>query len=138
MIRVAVAYENGEIGGHFGHCTCFAIYEYGESVDDVTKTLVDASALHGHEQMVQLMVEQGVVAVICQTMGEAAIQLLLENSIYPVPGYAGDADTAADMLVTGQLQLGNPGGCGGGCGGCGGGCHGGDEEGCGCGGGCGC
>ena len=29
-MKVAVAYNNGEIHGHFGHCEMFAVYEYGE------------------------------------------------------------------------------------------------------------
>ena len=29
-MKVAVAYDNGEIFGHFGHCETFAVYEYGE------------------------------------------------------------------------------------------------------------
>ena len=29
-MKIAVAYQDGEIFGHFGHCPMFAIYEYGE------------------------------------------------------------------------------------------------------------
>ena len=52
--------------------------------------------------------------------------------IIPVAGYCGDADTAAQLLVIGQLPTSDGGGCSG--------CHGGDEGGedCGCGCGCGC
>jgi predicted Fe-Mo cluster-binding NifX family protein len=44
-VRIAVAYENGEIYGHFGHCPMFAVYEYGEYVNECEKKLVDTSAL---------------------------------------------------------------------------------------------
>ena len=132
---IAVAYDNGEIGEHFGHATMFALYVYdGEDVSQVTKTLLDCSDRHGHQAMAELMREHGVDAVICGNMGQEAYDLLMEYRILPVPGYCGDADTAADMLVTGQLPIQAGGTCGGGCGGCGGGCHGGGES---CCGGCG-
>ena len=136
-MRVAVSYKDGEIFEHFGHCQCFAIYEYGDSVDDCTKTLVDCSDRHGHKAMADLMREQQVDAVISRSMGSEARSLMLSYSIVPGAGYCGLADTAADMLVTGQLPvIDGAGSCSGGCGGCGGGCHHDDGGECGCGGGC--
>ena len=139
-MRIAVAYDNGEIYGHFGNCAMFAVYDYEDNTDinSVKKVLVDSSDRHGHRAMAALMHEQKIDAVIAGNMGAEAKSLLLSMCIVPVVGYCGDADTAADMLVTGSLPLDGTqtGGCGGGCGGCGGGCH--HEEGgdCGCGGGC--
>lgn len=136
-MKIAVAYKDGEICEHFGHCETFAIYEYGETVADCTKTLLDSSALHGHKAMADLMRDNGVEAVLCGSMGAEAKSLLLSYAIVPVAGYCGDADTAADMLVTGQLPVSDGGACSGGCGGCGGGCHHDEDGGCDCGcGGC--
>ena len=134
-MKVAVAYNQGEIHGHFGHCDTFAIYEYGEYVSDCVKTLVETGERQGHQAMADLMREQDVAAVIAGNMGPEAKALLLSYGIVPVVGYSGDADTAADLLVTGQLPV-NPGegGCGGGGGGCGGSCGGDDGCSCGCGG----
>ncbi len=136
-MKVAVAYDNGEIHGHFGHCDMFAVYEYGEYVYECTKTLVETGERQGHQAMADLMREQGVDAVIVGNMGGEAKALLLSYGIVPVTGYSGDADTAADLLVTGQLPV--SGGEGGGCS-CGGSCNCGSDggEGCSCGGGCGC
>ena len=104
-MKVAVAYDNGEIYGHFGHCDMFAIYEYGEYVHECTKTLVETADRQGHQAMADLMREQGVDAVICGNMGGEGKALLLSYGIVPVVGYSGDADTAADLLVTGQLPI---------------------------------
>jgi len=133
-MKVAVAYNQGEIHGHFGHCDTFAIYEYGEYVSDCVKTLVETGERQGHQAMADLMREQDVAAVIVGNMGPEAKALLLSYGIVPVVGYSGDADTAADLLVTGQLPV-NPGegGCGGSCGsGCSCGCGGGGGCSCGC------
>lgn len=145
-MRVAVAYENGEIFGQFGQCPTFAVYEYGEFVNDCVKKLVDTSALSGETAMADRMRELEVDAVLCGEMSGEGRALLLSSCIVPVVGYTGNADIAADLLVTGRLPVnpGEAGGCGGGCGGCGGGCACGDDGGCGCGdeggcgGGCGC
>lgn len=133
---IAVAWDQGEIHGHFGHCPMFAVYQYGDSVNDCTKVLVDTSMLSGHTQMARKMKELGVDAVITGNMGGEAKAALLSLGIVPVAGYEGDADTAADLLVTGQLPLIPGEGCGGGCS-CGGSC--GSEGDCSCGdGGCAC
>ena len=137
-MKIAVTYKDGEIYEHFGHCETFAIYDYEQAdVNQVTKVLVDCSDRHGHQAMADLMRQQGVDAVICGNMGAEARALLLTYGIIPVAGYCGDADTAADLLITGQLPVfDDAGACGGGCGGGCGGCGGDDEGGCGC--GCGC
>ena len=33
-MKVAVAYDNGQIGEHFGHAETFAIFEYVDTVDN--------------------------------------------------------------------------------------------------------
>ena len=136
MIRIAVSYKDGEIYEHFGHSELFAIYEFDEhDLGASTKRLVDTSAMHGHQDMADLMKREKIDAVICGQMGDEARAVLLSYGIIPVPGYCGDADTAAELLVTGQLPPAD-GCCSGGCGGCSG-CHGDEEEG-GCSCGCGC
>ena len=135
-MKVAVAYNNGEIHGHFGHCEMFAVYEYGEYVTDCQKTLVETGDRQGHQAMADLMKEQGVEAVIAGNMGPEAKAALLSMGIVPIAGFAGSADDAADLLILGQLPLmGEGGGCSGGCAGCSG-CHG--DEPCDCGCDCGC
>lgn len=134
-MKVAVSYKDGEIFEHFGYAETFAIYDYaGADVDNCVKTLVESGHLHGHKQMAEFMKSLGVDAVISGNMGGEAKAQLLSFGIVPIAGYCGDADTAADLLVTGQLPIiesggacsGSCSGCGG-CGGCGGSCgH--DEE----------
>ena len=104
-MKIAVAYQDGEIYGHFGHCPMFAVYEYGDYVSDCKKTLVDTSMLSGHQAMAAKMKELDVAAVMAGNMGGEAKAELLSLGIVPIAGYSGDADTAADLLVTGQLPV---------------------------------
>lgn len=131
-MKIAVAYENGEIYGHFGHCPMFAVYEYGEYVNECEKKLVDTSALSGHQAMADKMRELDVDAVICGNMGGEGKALLLSYGIVPIVGYSGDADTASDLLVTGRLPVNPSEATGEGCS-CGGSCG----DGCSCGSSCG-
>ena len=140
---IAVAYTNGQINEHFGHAECFALYDFPDNeVEGSTKRLIECSDRHGHQAMADLMRDNNVDAVIVGNMGGEARAILLTYGIVPVAGYAGNADMAAEMLITGQLPIlpEGAGACGGGCGGCGGGCgcHDGEEsgEGHGCGGCC--
>ncbi len=133
-MRIAVAYQDGEIGEHFGHAKLFAIYDYAEAdVNRCTKKLVETGDRHGHQAMAELMREEKVDAVISGNMGGEAKAALLSMGIVPIAGFAGSADDAADLLILGQLPLMGEGGCSGGCAGCSG-CHG--DDGCDC--GCGC
>lgn len=139
---IAVAWDNGNIGEHFGHASMFALYNYaGANPEECEKRLIDCSDRHGHADMAKLMRENNVDAVIVGRMGSEARSALLSLGIVPVAGYEGDADTAADLLITGRLPIMDEdvacgGGCSGGCGGCHG-CHGEADDGeCGC--GCGC
>ena len=144
-MKIAVAYKDGEIFEHFGHAEMFAVYDYEEAnIEKCSKKLVSAEGLHGHADMAGLMKQENVDAVIVGQMGPEAKAMLLSLGIVPIIGYCGDADTAADMLMMGQLPIIDGAGCSGGCGGCSG-CGGhedGGDCGCGCGGhdegGCGC
>ena len=44
-MKIAVAYQDGEIFGHFGHCETFAVYEYGEYVTALVDSLEQALPL---------------------------------------------------------------------------------------------
>lgn len=135
-MKVAVAYNNGEIAENFSSCTVFASYNYtGEYVNECEKELIECPPMSDPTAMAELLTANSIEAVICGQMNADAKNILLSHGVVPIVGFCGDADTAADMLVTGQLSIGGDedGSCGGCCSGCSG-CGGGDEGGsCGCG-----
>lgn len=136
-MRIAVSYQDGQIGEHFGQAGMFAIYDYENAdVNRCTKYLVETGELSGHQAMAELMQREKVDAVISGNMGGEAKAALLSLGIVPIAGYMGNADDAADLLMLGQLPIlqgeGACGSCGASCGGCSG-CG---DAGCDC--GCGC
>ena len=106
-MRIAVAYDNGDIGLHFGHAEMFAVYDYEDGdVSRCVKTLVETGERHGHQAMAELMQSEGVDAVISGNMGGEAKAALLSLGIVPIAGFEGPADLAADLLVLGRLPIG--------------------------------
>ena len=100
-MKVAVAYNNGQIGEHFGHAECFAIYDYQDTnVDSCVKKLIDCTDRHGHQAMADLMRENDVDAVIVSQMGDEARALLLlqENGIIKLKDGAGITATKNDIV----------------------------------------
>ena len=133
-MKVAVAYDNGDIAENFGSCNVFASYNYtGEYVNEREKELLQCAPMSDPNTVAELLLANKIEAVICGNMSPDAKNILLSRGVSPVSGFCGDADTAADMLVTGQLPIGegaDSGGCGGCCSGCSG--CGSSEGGCGC------
>ena len=122
-MRIAVAYDDGLIGAHFGHADTFAVYDFEDmDVTRCTKRLVPTGERHGHQAMADLMRDEKVDAVISGNMGGEAKAALLSYGIVPVAGFEGPADLAADLLVLGKLPIAGAdadfatGSCGGSCG----------------------
>ena len=90
-MRIAVAYKDGEIFEHFGHCEMFAIYDYEDAdVNKCTKRLVETAGREGHKAMSDLMREEKIDAVIAGNMGGEAKALLLSYGIIPIVGFLAD------------------------------------------------
>ena len=141
-MRIAVAYNNGEVNGHFGQTEQFKLY----SVEDgqvLGSTVVDSEG-EGHSALASFLAAFAVDAVICGGIGDGAQNALSAAGIEVVSGVEGDADKAVESYLKGEItsagvncqkeESGEGCGCGGNCGeGCGS-----EEGGCGgCGGGCG-
>ena len=131
-MKIAVAYDNGNVFQHFGKSEMFKIYDV-EGGQVVSGEVMDSNGV-GHEALAGLLAEKGVRVVICGGMGAGAQAALEEAGIEAVSGAEGNADEAVEKYLKGELvsagmncdhhheeEEGHScGGCGGGCGGCGG------------------
>ncbi|MCR4612082.1 MAG: hypothetical protein K5644_09315 [Lachnospiraceae bacterium] len=133
---VAVTYDNDKIDEHFGHAKLFKLYEIQDG-NVVDSAVVSNYGEGGHEAACLLMEDYNVAVVICDNIGESAVQGLQDLSISVIPNIEGLCDDAVEAFLTGKLMMQAQGmGCascgtdaGGaccgsdsGCGGCAGGC----------------
>lgn len=100
-MRIAVAYENGQVFQHFGHCARFKLYE----VEDgrVVSTKVIDAAGSGHSLLAGFLMMNGVDELICGGIGGGAQQALAAAGIRLYAGVTGSADAAAQALAEGKL-----------------------------------
>lgn len=67
-MKVAAAYENGEVFQHFGHTKQFKVYEI-EDGKVVSSEIVETNG-QGHSALADFLHEQAVSTVICGGIGE--------------------------------------------------------------------
>lgn len=101
-MRIAVAFENGEVFQHFGHTSQFRLYdiENGKITGEQT---VDTEG-SGHGALAGFLKAAGVDALICGGIGMGARMALEEAGIKLHAGVEGSADEAAKALAEGTLS----------------------------------
>ncbi len=133
-MKIAVAYDNGEVFQHFGRTENFKVYTVEEN-EIVSSEVIDAEG-NGHSALAGLLAGNGVDLVLCGGIGDGAQSALAEAGIQVCSGVEGDADVAVVNFLAGELtsagtncdhhdheeEGGCGGDCAGGCSGCGGGC----------------
>lgn len=102
-MKIAVAFENGQIYQHFGHTEQFQVYEV-ENGAVVGKTVEDTNG-SGHGALAGFLRQLGVDAVICGGIGGGARQALAEAGIRLYGGVSGGCDEAVDALLAGTLEF---------------------------------
>ena len=101
-MKIAVASVGTEVGGHFGHCEHFRIY----TVEDgkiVGEELV-ANPEHKPGFLPGFLGDMGVEVVIAGGMGAHAVSLFRERNIKTMMGVQGDARTAVEQYLKGELK----------------------------------
>lgn len=101
-MKIAVTYENGEIFQHFGHTEQFKIYEVnGKEI--VGEKIINTNG-SGHGLLGELLISEGVNALICGGLGSGARNILEENNIKIYPGVIGNADNAVKDFIAENLK----------------------------------
>ena len=100
-MKIAVTYENGEVFQHFGHTEQFKIYEVAEG--KVLSSRVVGTDGAGHGALAGFLSRNGVQALICGGIGGGAQAALAEAGIALYGGVSGDADSAVEALLAGNL-----------------------------------
>ena len=100
-MKIAVAYDNGNIFQHFGRTEFFKVYEVEE--DKVVSSEVIGSNGVGHGALAGLLAEQSVDVLICGGIGGGAQAALTEAGVELCAGAQGDADQAVEAYLKGEL-----------------------------------
>lgn len=102
MLKIAVASEKDMVTEHFGHCLNFNIFEAEN------RQIVDSKSIPnpGHKPgfLPNFLNDLGVNVVISGGMGGGAVDLFNEKGIEVIVGARGDARTAAEQYLQGNLQ----------------------------------
>jgi len=102
-MKIAVAYDNGNIFQHFGHSEQFKIYESEEG--KILNSEVVSTQGSGHGALSEMLVSLGVNTLICGGIGGGAKNALAEKGIKLFAGVSGNADEAVNALLMGRLDF---------------------------------
>ena len=101
-MRIAVAYENGEIFQHVGHPAQFKLYDV-EGGKIVREQSVDTNG-SGHGALAGFLQAVRADCLICGGIGMGAQMALSDAGIQLYGGVQGSADAAAGALAEGKLD----------------------------------
>lgn len=101
-MRIAVAYESGNVFAHFGRTGQFKIYEIEDG--QVTATRVVGTGGQGHGALTDVLRALGADTLICGGIGSGARMALAAAGIRLYGGVSGSADAAVQSLLDGNLS----------------------------------
>lgn len=101
QMRIAVAYDNGNVFQHFGRTESFKIYDV-ENQKVVSSEVIGSNGI-GHGALAGLLADQGVDVLICGGIGGGAQAALEEAGVTLCAGAQGDADEAVAAYLKGEL-----------------------------------
>lgn len=102
MRRIAVTYENGMVGQHFGHTEQFKLYDVEEG--KIVREQIISSNGEGHGMLAGVLKEAQTDLLICGGIGMGARMALEEAGISLIPGTQGSANETVYAYLNGTLQ----------------------------------
>ena len=102
QMKIGVTYENGQIYQHFGHTQFFKVYDIQDN-KIVQSAVVDTNG-QGHGALAGFLQEYQVDTLICGGIGGGAQNALNAAGIRLFCGVSGDADSAVEALLRGELE----------------------------------
>lgn len=135
-VLFAIPYEDGKVFEHFGKSKQFKLYEV--TTGEILNTEIIDIEGEGHDVVVEALKAKGVNIVLCDSIGQEAMNAISGAGMGVISGVSGETDEVINRFFSddeefesegancdcgcgGNCGDGGCGGCGGGCGGCGGG-----------------
>lgn len=101
-MKVAVTYDRGQVGQHFGHTEQFKVYEV-EDNRIVSSSLIGTGDA-GHCALGGFLGQQGVEVLICGGIGQGAVHALEAAGIALYGGTRGDVDEVVSAYLQGMIE----------------------------------
>ncbi|MBR3227013.1 MAG: DUF134 domain-containing protein [Erysipelotrichaceae bacterium] len=101
-MRIAITYENGTVGQHFGHTEEFKLYDI-EDGKVVNEQIISTNG-QGHGMLAVVLKEAEADLLICGGIGMGARNALAEAGIELIPGTSGVADAVVKAYLDGSLE----------------------------------
>ncbi|MCF2671455.1 hypothetical protein JQM60_10015 [Butyricicoccus pullicaecorum] len=102
MIKIAVAYDGGNVAARLGECPQYLVITVEKGVP-LEKQLVDCPG-DGHIHMLNFVGQYGVDVLICGELGIASRNALEMLGVVIVPGVTGSAEEAVARFLVGERQ----------------------------------
>ena len=102
-MRIAVTYDNGMVGQHFGHTEEFKIYDIQDG--NIADAHVVSSNGKGHGMLAEVLQEAGASLLICGGIGMGARNALAAAGVELIPGVQGEADEVIKAYLDGTLEF---------------------------------
>lgn len=102
MFKIAVAAEGKKVTEHFGHCVNFMLFDVENN--QITKEESVDNPGHKPGFLPNFLADKGVKDIISGGMGQGAVDILNERDVEVVTGASGDAKTAAERYLKGELK----------------------------------
>lgn len=100
---VAITFDKGRVGQHFGHTEEFKIYNVKEKEKVVEYYYVKTQG-NGCSALVPILKANKVNVLVCGGLGGGAYNHLTEAGIIVVPGVEGEVDEVFGQLMEGTLK----------------------------------
>lgn len=101
-MKIAVASEGAMVTEHFGHCESFNIYEIENN--QIIKSSSIPNPGHRPGFLPNYLADLGINVIISGGMGGGAIEIFNQRGIEVITGARGEAKTAAELYLQGNLQ----------------------------------
>ncbi len=101
IMRIAVTYEEGMVGQHFGRTEQFKLYDVEDGAIKSSQ-IIDTNG-NGHGALAGFLRASEVETLICGGIGMGAREALKDVGIRLLPGVTGNADEAVQSYLAGHL-----------------------------------
>lgn len=101
-MKIAVSYNSGDVYGHFGKTSTFAVYEI-DGGNILSREIKDTEG-KSHGELVDLLYSWNINVVFVGGIGSHAIDLLKEKGINVYTGVTGEVEKNVIDFLNGKLN----------------------------------